>query len=106
LSAIWAPIGNGTLIARTALIVAMLIIGHLLGARISVIQFVLALSNVCRHPSIAIAIASASVPDEQFGATILRYVLMNATVCIPYVVRPKRRMRPVQRYDSGPVPIR
>jgi hypothetical protein len=45
-----------------------------------------ALSNACRHPSIALAIASANVPDQQFGATVLLYVIMNATLCIPYVV--------------------
>lgn len=93
LGAILALIGNGTLIAMTTFIAVALAVGHLLGGPDPEHSVVLALSNACRHPSIAIAIASANVPDEQFGATVLLYVLMNATLCVPYVLWQRRRIR-------------
>jgi hypothetical protein len=50
----------------------------------------LALSNACRHRAIAVSIAS-NFPDEQFGATLLLYVVMNVMLCIPYVMWQRRR---------------
>jgi BASS family bile acid:Na+ symporter len=91
-SAIWTLVGNGTLVAMTAFIATALTIGHVLGGPDPNHSIVLALSNACRHPSIALAIASANFPDQQFGATVLLYVLMNATLCIPYVAWMRRRM--------------
>lgn len=92
-SAIWGLVGNGTLVAMTAFVGAALTIGHVMGGPDPHDSAVLALSNACRHPSIAIAIASANFPDEQFGATVLLYVIMNTALCIPYVVWQRRRIR-------------
>jgi BASS family bile acid:Na+ symporter len=91
--AIRALVGNGTLLAMTAFITAALAIGHVLGGPDPDHSVVLALSNACRHPSIAIAIGSANFPDQQFGATVLLYAIMNASLCIPYVVWQRRRIR-------------
>jgi len=91
LSAIWALIGNGTLVAMAAFIAAGLGVGHLLGGPDPDHAVVLALSNACRHPAIAISIASANFPDERFGATVLLYVLMNLALCVPYVLWQRRR---------------
>jgi BASS family bile acid:Na+ symporter len=96
---IWALVGNGTLAAMTTFIAAALTVGHLLGGPDPRHAAVLALSNACRHPAIAVSIASANFPDEQFGATILLYVVMNFALCIPYVLWQRRRIR---RRDSVP----
>jgi hypothetical protein len=65
--------------------------GHILGGPDPHHAAVLALSNACRHPAIAVSIASANFPDEQFGATILLYVVLNFTFCIPYIRWQQRR---------------
>jgi uncharacterized protein with PQ loop repeat len=54
---------------------------------------VLALLTACRHPAIAVSIASTNFPDEQFGATVLLYVVMNFTLCIPYILWQRSRVR-------------
>src|SRR4029079_282051 len=92
LSAMWALLGDGTLIAMTVFIGSALLVGHLLGGPDPEHSVVLALSNACRHPTIAISIASANFPDQRFAATMLLYVLMNATLCIPYVIWQRRRI--------------
>jgi bile acid:Na+ symporter, BASS family len=93
LPAMWALVGNGTLVAMTAFISIALAVGHVVGGPDPEHSAVLALSNACRHPAIAVSIASRNYPDEQFGATVLLYVVMNLTLCIPYVMWQRRRTR-------------
>jgi BASS family bile acid:Na+ symporter len=93
LTAIWALVGNGTLAAMSVFIVIALIVGHVLGAPAPEHSAVLALSNACRHPAIALSIASTNFPDEQFGATVLLYMLLNLGLCIPYIRWQRRRVR-------------
>jgi BASS family bile acid:Na+ symporter len=91
LAAMWTLVGNGTLAAMTAFIGIALAVGHVMGGPDPEHSAVLALSNACRHPAIAVSIASRNFPDEQFGATVLLYVVMNLTLCIPYVMWQRRR---------------
>jgi BASS family bile acid:Na+ symporter len=100
LSALWMLLGNGTLVAMAVFVTAALTIGHVLGGPDPDHSVVLALSNACRHPSIAIAIASANFPDQQFDATILLYVLLNITLCIPYVIWQRGRMLGTRRKQT------
>jgi BASS family bile acid:Na+ symporter len=93
LPAIWELVGNGTLVAMTAFITVALAVGHVLGGPDPDHSVVLALSNACRHPAIAVSVASANFPDERFGATVLLYMIMNVTLCIPYILWQRRRMR-------------
>jgi BASS family bile acid:Na+ symporter len=84
-------IGNGTILAMAAFVVAGLIAGHYLGGPVDDDRTVLALSAASRHPAIALAIAKANFPDEPFlGATIVLYLLVNAIVCLPCVSRHRR----------------
>jgi bile acid:Na+ symporter, BASS family len=83
---------NGTLVAMTAFIATALAVGHVMGGPDPRHSAVLALSNACRHPAIAISIASTNFRDEQFGATVLLYVVMNLTLCIPYIAWQRRRV--------------
>jgi hypothetical protein len=58
--ALWALVGEGTLVAMTIFAVAGLIVGHFLGGPEPSHSIVLALSTACRHPAIAMAIAAAA----------------------------------------------
>jgi len=92
--AIWAAVGNGTILLLIAFVVAGLVIGHLMGGPEPEHSLVLALSTACRHPAIALAIAAANFPDERFGGTIILYLLVSAVVAIPYVAWQRRRLLP------------
>ena len=83
--ALWALIGQGTLVALTLFAVAGLIVGHFMGGPEPSHSVVLALSSACRHPAIAIAIAAAAFPHEHFGAPIILYLLVGVIVGIPYI---------------------
>ncbi len=90
-SLMWAAIGNGTLLALALFTVAGLAIGHLLGGPSPDHAVVLALSTACRHPAIALAIATTSFPDRRFGATVLLYMLVNLIAGLPYLAWQRRR---------------
>ena len=66
--AIWAAVGDGTLVALVVFVIVGLVVGHLLGGPDPDQSVVLALSTATRHPAIALSIASANFPDERFGA--------------------------------------
>lgn len=81
-----ALIGNGTLLALVGFVVVGLAVGHLLGGSDPRERSVLALSTACRHPGIAVAIATINFPDNQLlTAAVLLYLIVNLLVCIPYV---------------------
>ena len=92
--AIWALIGNGgILIAMLVFLAVGLAVGHLLGRPNRNHSVVLALSAACRHPAIAMLIAAANFPNEDFSATILLYVLLGAIVAVPYMVWQRRQLQ-------------
>jgi BASS family bile acid:Na+ symporter len=90
-SAIWAATGGGTLLAVFAFIVVGLAVGHVLGGPDPEHAAVLALSTACRHPAIALAVASANYPNERFGGIILLYLLVSVIAAIPYVKWQRQR---------------
>jgi BASS family bile acid:Na+ symporter len=91
--AIKSLIGDGTLLAMAAFAAVGLLAGHLLGGPDPHERAVLALSSACRHPGIALAIATANYPAEQSApAAVLLYVLVAAAVCFPYVSWQHRRV--------------
>jgi BASS family bile acid:Na+ symporter len=92
LSAIWALVGNGTALAMLIFILAGLAVGHVLGGPDPDHSVVLALSTACRHPGIALAIASTNFPGQRFGATILLYLIVNAAVAVPYILWHRRHV--------------
>jgi BASS family bile acid:Na+ symporter len=94
LSAISAFIGGGIIIATTIFTVAGLGIGHLLGGPDPDHAVVLALSTACRHPAIALGIATTNFPDQHFGPLILLYVIVSTAIGIPYVAWRKQVTRP------------
>ena len=91
--AIKSLIGDGTLLAMAAFAAVGLVTGHLLGGPDPHERAVLALSSACRHPGIALAIATANYPAEQLApAAVLLYLLVAAAVCFPYVSWQHRRV--------------
>jgi BASS family bile acid:Na+ symporter len=88
--AIWAATGGGAVLAIIAFVAVGLLVGHLMGGPQSEHSTVLALSTACRHPAIALAIASSNYPDERFGGTIILYVLVSAVAGLPYVAWRRR----------------
>ena len=93
LPAALALVGNGTLLAISAFVVAGLTIGHWLGGPRADERIVLALSTASRHPAIALAVAKVNFPDEpRLGAAILLYLIVATLVGVPYVARQRRRV--------------
>jgi BASS family bile acid:Na+ symporter len=85
LPAIWAQIGSGAVIAMALMTLTGLAIGHRLGGPDPDHAVVLALSTSCRHPAIALTIASTNYPDQQFAPLIMLYLVVSGLVGIPYV---------------------
>lgn len=91
-----ALVGNGTLVAITAITLAGLAIGHLLGGPIHGDRVVLALSTSSRHPAVAMAIAAATLPSiELVGAAIILALLVSTIISIPYTMWSRRRARAI-----------
>ena len=94
--AIVSLVGDGTLAATAAFIVAGLAAGHLIGGPAPEHRTVLALSTAFRHPGIAVAIAQTNFPEQKLVvAAVLLYLLVSAVLAIPYVAW-RRRSRLVR----------
>ena len=59
--AMWAAVGDGSIVAIIIFVAAGLLAGHLLGGPDPENAVVLALSSACRHPAIALTIAAANL---------------------------------------------
>jgi BASS family bile acid:Na+ symporter len=92
--AIWALIGDGTLVAIGVFLIVGLIVGHLMGGPNPNNAVVLALSTACRHPAIALSIAAANFPDQRFGAAILLYLILSGVAAVPYIAWQRKRQQP------------
>jgi bile acid:Na+ symporter, BASS family len=85
-------VGNGTLLVLAAFVLVGLAAGHFLGGPDPDDRSVLAIATSSRHPGVAIAIASASFPEQKLAsAAIVLYLLVSALVAFPYVSWRKRR---------------
>ena len=90
--AMWRLIGGGTIVAMLLFLSIGFVVGHVMGGPDPDHAIVLAISTACRHPAIALAIASANFLDEQFGAAIILYVLLGLVAGIPYTMWNKRHI--------------
>ena len=89
--AIWEAIGGGAVVAMIAFVAVGLIVGHIMGGPEAENSVVLALSTACRHPMIALSIASQNFPDQRFGASILLYIVINVVVGAVYLAWHRRQ---------------
>jgi BASS family bile acid:Na+ symporter len=76
--------GVDAVVAMVVFVAAGFAVGHLLGGPEPENSVVLALSTACRHPMIALSIASANFPDQRFGSSILLYIIINVLVGAVY----------------------
>ena len=76
---------GGTLLVMVTFVLTGLAVGYLMGAPNREHQGALALASASRHPGIALALASASYPDEQFGGIVLLFLVVNALVSVPFM---------------------
>ncbi len=95
-SAIWQATSVGSLVGLSLFVIVGLVVGHVLGGPDPEPAVVLALSTACRHPAIALTIATANAPTEPVGGTILLYLIINLIVAIPYVQWQKERRAQMQ----------
>ena len=91
----WRPmvdeIGDGTLLALAGFVLIGLVSGHLLGGPDNSDRSVLAMASACRHPGIALSLASLNFPQEKaVTATLLLYLLVSAILTAPYVAWRRR----------------
>lgn len=93
-------VGNGTLLALAAFVLAGLAIGHLLGGPEPENRVVLALATATRHPGVAIAVAHAAAPAEKLvmGAVLL-YVIVGLVLSAVYLAL--RRRQEANKVDSA-----
>lgn len=89
--AVVSLIGDGTLAALTAFILAGLAAGHMLGGPEPENRTVLALATASRHPAVALTTANSSFPEEKLVlAAIILYLIVNALLLLPYIVWRRR----------------
>lgn len=88
---IWSATGHWAVVSIIAFVLLGLLVGHLLGGPEREHSSVLALSSAARHPAIALTIASASFPDEQFAPTLALYLIVCTLAVIPYVKWQRQR---------------
>ncbi|WP_225207215.1 hypothetical protein [Novosphingobium huizhouense] len=99
--AMWAVIGDGTGLALVALAGAGLGAGYLLGGPDLHDKAALSLAAASRHPGIAVAIATASFPDETLApAAIALGLIVSTLLGTPYL---KVLMRAPHDEPVGPV---
>ncbi len=89
----WSLVGNGTILIFAVFVVFGLAAGHLLGGPNPRERVTLALCTACRHPALALAIASANFPGEKrVAGAIVLYLLLNVLVSLPYVAWQRRAL--------------
>jgi BASS family bile acid:Na+ symporter len=87
-------IAGGALIAMLVLSLIAIGAGHWLGGPDPSDRSILAIASAMRHPGVAIAVATANVPEEpQLTAAILLYVLVAVILTSLYVAIAKRHRR-------------
>jgi bile acid:Na+ symporter, BASS family len=84
--AIWAVLGDGTLLALALLTGIGFAAGYLLGGPDLHDKAALSLASATRHPGVAIAIATANFPDEKLAPAAVALALLTSTLLgLPYV---------------------
>ena len=83
--AVASAVGGGAVAAMVVFVAIGLMVGDFLGGPNPENAIVLALSTACRHPAIAMSIAAANFPDEQFAGPILLYLIVNTIVGMAYL---------------------
>jgi bile acid:Na+ symporter, BASS family len=90
-SALRSLIGDGTLLAFLLFTLLGLAIGHALGGPDAQNRTVLALATASRHPAVALAVATALVPQQRAApAAVLLSLIVGLVAGMPYTQWRKR----------------
>ena len=90
--AIAALVGDGSVLAITALVVCAIAAGYALGGPNEDERSTLAIATAMRHPGLALAIASFNVPEaSHVGAAVLLYLLVSVVLTTLFGTIEKRR---------------
>ena len=86
LEAMGGVIGQGTVVVTVVVIAFGLLVGELLGGPDPGNRRALASATVCRHPAIALLLASGAFPEREATVigTVLLYLLASLVLPIPY----------------------
>lgn len=95
-------IGDGTLVAITGVVLVGLAIGHLMGGPTAQDRLVLAMSNACRHPAVALTAASVAAPQQRVAGAILLYLLISSVGALAY---PRFLQHRAEREAEMPLPF-
>ena len=88
-----ALIGDGTVIAIVAIVIAALLGGQLLGGPDPANKPALSVAAAIRQPGIALAIANANLQDKRVSAAILLYLIVSFLVVTAYRLYMRRSHR-------------
>jgi len=84
--AMWQVIGNGTIVALTAIILVGVAASYWLGSDNPGEKSALMLAATARHPGVAIAIAAGNFPDAALApAAILLGTVLSVIIAIPFL---------------------
>lgn len=87
----WKLLGQTALIAMVLFVGSMFLVGHVLGGPERESSAVLAFASSCRHPAIALTIASADSPNADEHGAVALYGLITAVLAALYVYWMRRR---------------
>jgi bile acid:Na+ symporter, BASS family len=82
---VWGFIGLGTVAMYALFTVAALGVGHVMGGPERKNSIVLAYSCASRHPGVAISIATATYPGNNFAGAVILLMVVQGIVCPLYV---------------------
>jgi BASS family bile acid:Na+ symporter len=91
--AIWALVGDGTIVAMVLFLGVGLVVGQAMGGLNRDFSAALGLATAYRHPAMAFAIAATNFPEQRFAGAILLYVIVGAVIGVPYVIWQRRRLQ-------------
>jgi BASS family bile acid:Na+ symporter len=85
-------VGDGTLMVFIAFVLVGLAVGHFLGGPEQADRTVLAIATGSRHPGMALAIATASFPEQKLVVpALILYLLVSVVASLPYIVWRRRQ---------------
>jgi BASS family bile acid:Na+ symporter len=87
-----AAIGDGTLVAVASFVLIGFTVGQVAGRPEPGHSAVLGLAAGCRHPVLALAMASANFPNEQLAGTVLLYLLVSALLGVAFAAWSRKRL--------------
>ena len=78
--AVKALVGNGTLLAITAVVVTAITAGHLIGGPDPHDRIALGIFSAMRHPGVALSVATTNAPENKMITAAILLFVLTATI--------------------------